>query len=123
MVPLDLRELATAAGYRITLDESATVDRSQESKDWCVQIPCKHGHIGTHSDRELSAYCRSRRMISRIISVPTARVVQEGDQEIRIAFHPEHLDAVADLLKARRKRVLTEEQRRHLANIGAASRF
>jgi hypothetical protein len=112
--PLDLKAIA-ADRFRIAYDESAKVDRSQESKNWCIQIPCKHGHVGVHSDRELSAFCRSTRLFGRLTSIPTARVIQEGDKEIRIAFHPEHLDDVAELLKGRRKRVVTEATRAKLA--------
>ncbi len=115
--PLNLHALA-GGRYRLELDESARIDRSQEPKDWCIQIPCKHGHIGVHSDKELRAYCKATRLFARLTDITSARVIQEGDKEIAIAFHPTHLDEVAELLKARRKRVVTEEELQRLASIG-----
>jgi hypothetical protein len=74
-IPIDLRLIA-AERYRITLDESAKADASRELKHWCVQIPAKYGHIGTYSDRELSAYCSGRRLFARLLTIPTVRTVQ-----------------------------------------------
>jgi hypothetical protein len=108
--PLDLKAIA-ADRYRITLDESAKVDTSRDSKVWCTQIPAKHGHVGTYSERELSAFCSGRRLFARLLAIPTVRVVQEGDSEIRVAFSPQHLDQVATLLRARRRTVLSDSER------------
>lgn len=108
--PLDLKAIA-ADRYRLTLDESATVDTSRDSKLWCAQIPCKYGHVGSYSERELSAYCSGRRLFARILAIPSVRVLQQGDLEIRVAFDPQHLDQVAALLRARRRTVLSDSER------------
>jgi hypothetical protein len=85
--PINLKSLADER-YRITEDESAKVDRSQESRNWCVQIPCKHGHVGVHSDRDLRAYCKAARLFARLVDISSARVIQDGDKEIAFAFLP-----------------------------------
>jgi hypothetical protein len=117
MLPIDLKAIA-ADRYRLTLDESASLpstDPTAETKAWCRQIPCRYGHIGVHSDRELSAYCSASRLFRSLLEIPTTRQRQRGDSELTVTFEPEHLEQVADLLKARRKRQISDSERQRLA--------
>lgn len=107
---IDLKSLA-GHRYRITLDESANLDTDRESRLWYYRIPCKHGFISVHGPGLLAAYTDRTRMMAKLAALPDVRVHQQGDRELRVLFEPDQLDAVADLLKARRRVHLSPEER------------
>lgn len=118
--PIDLKALA-GDRYRLALDPSADAEPRSE-RAWFVRIPCKRGFISPHGPGLLAGY-GSGRVVARLLAIPGARVHQRGDQEVRVLFGPESLDAVADVLGARRRRRLSPDAReRAMANL-AASRF
>jgi hypothetical protein len=118
---LDLKSLA-ADRYRITLDESASEDTDRETKLWCYRLPCRYGFISVHGVNTLAAYTRGR-MVSKLEALEGVTVHQRGDQEVRILFHPDRLDAIAELLKARKRRRLSDDQKARLALAGAKFRY
>jgi hypothetical protein len=121
---IDLKALATSRRWRTALDESAQVPgQSAEDRAWLVIVPCKYGEIGIHSRTELSATSARRRIARSLCQLRGIRVHQRGDQEATIVFGPEHLDCVAKLLQPRQRRVLSEEQRRRLVEMGSAHWF
>jgi hypothetical protein len=122
-IPLDLQALASSAGYRTTLDPTAEIESDRSERCWLVRIPCRYGFISPWSATDLAVHCKARRLFSGLLEIPTARVVQRGDKELRVVFDPQHLDAVAKLLKAQRKRTVSASERKRLTAIGAASRF
>jgi hypothetical protein len=108
--PIDLKALA-GAKYRIALDPSAGAEPSRAERPWYYRIPCKYGFIGVHGPKALMAYCKARLVISRLIALPGVAVKQRGDHEVNVTFPPERLDAVADLLQARRRIILSDAER------------
>jgi hypothetical protein len=113
-----LIDLKTQYGdrYRITLDESASIlGQSQEDRLWLYQIPGKFGHVYVHGNATLGAYVRTRHdptdRLGRLLALPGARLHQRGDAEAAVIFAPECLDEVAQILRLRRRRQLTPEQR------------
>jgi hypothetical protein len=101
--------------YRITLDESASIDgQTHEERLWLYQIPCKFGHIFVQGENTLGAYCNRIKVIPRLIALPGVRVKQRGDREVNVAFDPAQLAEVAQLLKARKRRVISAEERSRL---------
>jgi hypothetical protein len=119
---IDLRAFA-GDRYRITLDESATVDTDRETRLWCYRMPCKYGFISVWGEDTLAAYTDRPKMIAKLIAVPGVTVRQRGDAECRVTFPPDRLDTVAELLQARRKRQVSEATRQRLIEVGAAGRF
>jgi hypothetical protein len=113
--PIDLRELATTAGYRTSLDPTAEIDTTQAERAWQTRVPAKYGFITPWSATDLAGYCNASRLFSQLLAVPTARPVQRGDSELRIVFAPEHLEIVASILKAQRRRRMSDATRRKLS--------
>jgi hypothetical protein len=106
---LDLKPLA-GDRYRITLDPSAEGEpRSQ--RPWYYRIPCRYGFISVWGCDTLAAYTDRRMVIARLINLDGVRVVQRGDQEVRVLLSPDRLDAIAEPLQARRRRRLSDTQR------------
>ena len=99
--PLDLMTIARQHGFRVVCDPDAPLAQSQDSERWLVSVPGKHGTITVHSDRELRATSSVRRCFARLATVPTVRVLEQDDDEIQVAFAPEHVGAVASILKVR----------------------
>ena len=117
---IDLKELA-GKRYRVALDKSRSDEPSREERLWLYQIPCQRGHIGVWGENTLSAWTDRTPTSKRLEAIPGVKVVQRGDRELQVTFGPERLDAVAELLKARKKRQLTDEQREKLVARGKAA--
>jgi hypothetical protein len=117
MNAIDLVDLASRHGYRLALDESAELDRDQESRAWYRRIPAKYGFIAPHSSTEPSAFCSARRLFARLEAIPGVRPHQVGDKEASFIFPPDQLDAVAEVLKAKRKRRVSDAERARLASL------
>jgi hypothetical protein len=109
--------------YRITPDESATVDTDRETRLWCYRIPCKCGFGSVWGENTLAAYTDRPKLIARLIAVPGVTVRQRGDTEVRVILPPECLDAVAQARQARRRRQVSEATRQRLIEVVAAGRF
>jgi len=107
---IDLKEFA-GAKYRIVLDESEKLDPAREARVWYYRIPCTYGFISVHGPKTLAGFTNRRGVIARLIEIPGVRVHQRGDREARVLFSPDCLDAVAKVLKARRRVVLSDEER------------
>lgn len=99
------------AVYRITLDESATIDRRRSHRPWYYRIPCKYGHSYVHGTETLGAFTDRPRVVSRLVAIPGVRIHQRGDCEASVTFPPELTAQVAQLLKARVRRRLSPERR------------
>jgi hypothetical protein len=97
--------------YRITPDESSSVDTDRETRLWCHRIPCRYGFISVHGEDTLAAWTDRRGMIRRLVALEGVRLHQRGDREARVLFPPDRLDSVAGLLRARRRVRLSPEER------------
>jgi hypothetical protein len=110
--------------FRITLDESFEIgDRSNEEKLWNLRIPGKYGHIGVWGENTLSAHSGSSRVVKKLIEIPGVTIKQRGDNEVTIVFPPDLIEPVADVLKAKRRRQLSDEHRAKLIEASASHRF
>ncbi len=107
---IDLKRLASDR-YRTELDESASMEPSRVERLWLARIPGRYGFVSVHSATELAAFTDRRLMVGRLIAVEGVRVHQRGDSEVRVVFAPDRLDAIAELLQARRKRHLSPENK------------
>ena len=119
---INLKDLADDR-YRTVLDESYQDDTARQSKLWYFRIPCQHGFISVHGSETLAAWTGSPRMVEKLIAIPEVEVHQRGDSEVRVLFGPDRLDDVASVLKARRKRKISEAERQRLATVGKAHLF
>lgn len=99
--------------FRIQLDESYEIgDRSNEEKLWSYRIPCKYGHIGVWGPETLSVYCDRPMVIKRLKQISGITVRQRGDRELQATFHPDQIDEVATIMKARKRRHVTMSDER-----------
>ncbi len=107
---IDLKSLV-GDRYRIALDESATMEPSRIERLWLARIPCRYGFISVHGHETLAAYTGRSKMATKIVAMNGVKVYQRGDKEARVLFTIDRLDAIADLLKAKRRVRLSPEER------------
>jgi hypothetical protein len=123
---LDLKALA-AGRYKLGLDEAAKLPAStREDRAWGTIIKCKFGHIYPFSATELAATTDRPNVGAALRRLPFARSHQRGDRESTVVFPAEHLEKVAQLMRARKRSQpnLSPEQRdaarKRLADLAAA---
>ena len=107
MIPIDLETLATSAGYRVALDPTSEIDTARSERAWYIRIPGARGFVSVHSSTHLAVHCNHRRLFDQLLAVPTTRIAQRGDDEIRVIFAPGYLAEICEIIKARRRRMNT----------------
>jgi len=105
--------------YKIVYDECYEAEYgkcARKSDPWHQVLLCQRGHISPWGDDELGA-CTDKNgaTANKLRKLPFVRVVQDGDDGVNVVFAIEHFAEVAKLLKPRRRRQLTDEQRREAA--------
>jgi hypothetical protein len=107
---IDLRTFGNR--YRV---RNETHDRTAHATDdrWDLIIQGRGGFIAPWGRGRLVACTRGSATTNKIMAaVPGARIVQDGSDGQNLTFDPAHLATVAGLLRLRRRRVLTADQRR-----------
>ena len=117
-MPTNLKMLA---GNRYRVVDDGTDDSDRAERVWCQEIPGKHGRIfpwGFNGD--LAAWTGSARIMRRFEGMGLKAV--QGGAESAFRFPVRMLDQVASLIRARRRRQLSPEQRQRQAVILAGAR-
>ena len=90
---------------------------------WLQIIPCRYGHIFPHGGATLAVSVDGHPQIaSRIALLRCCHVAQDGDRgELTANFHVDDFDAVAEIVRPRRKRQISVQERIRLAEMGRAN--
>jgi hypothetical protein len=95
---------------------------SRNTDPWLWQIPCRYGHIYPHGGDKLGAAVdgiRPSRMLARFsANVPSSMVWQSEHNGANIVFDVRDFNAVVEIMRPKRRRQLTPEQRARLASMG-----
>lgn len=120
MNPINLRQ-RFGNRYRIEYDEAHI---SRKDDPWLQIIPCLRGHIYPHSSELLGVATNSRGSTANAIArLSGVTVLQEGDDGLNAGFPIELFPKIAKLVKPRRKRQLTADQREGAVERLAKHRF
>ena len=101
--------------YRIEFDPAYNSRNVPGDKldPWYMLIPCRRGTIYPHGDDLLAVDVDYRPITAkRVAALDGVTLHQDGDWEKTFLFHVDLFDEVAKLVKPRRRRRLTEQQRR-----------
>jgi hypothetical protein len=116
--------------FRYAWDESYAAERPDFRRveaPWLTVIPCRFGRIFPWGGLRLAAYCAAgplkRRDLERLPGVTVAQGGGRGCPEVVLSFDAEMIDRVAAVLRARRPRRFSDEQRARLLAASAGSRF
>ena len=105
--------------YRVVYEESYFVEHrltARADDPWLQVLLCQHGHIYPHGRDVLAASTNTRGGIARkLAALDCTEVIQDGSDGVNARFDVRDFERVAELLKPRRRRRLTVEQRRAAA--------
>jgi hypothetical protein len=101
--------------YRVEYEESYSAQYGPHARiddPWLQIVPCQHGRVYPHGGNMLTAATNGRGpIIKKLLAVPGAKMWQDGDDGANILFPVEQFEDVAKLMRARRRRRLSPEQR------------
>jgi hypothetical protein len=111
--------------YRVEYEESYAAQygpRARVNDPWLKIIPCRAGHICPWGGDNLAAVTDKVGPTARkLAALPGANLWQDGDDGVTVLFDVAQFPEVAKLMHPRRKRRLSEAQRRkcaeHLAKV------
>jgi len=89
---------------------------------WLMVLPCANGHIGPWDETRLAAYA-IRGHARAIRTLPFVELWQEGSDGFTVLFPVERFEEVARIMRPRRRRVLSPEAKKRLAQRVAKYRF
>ena len=102
--------------YRVTYEESYYVDRGDGARTkapWLMVLPCKNGYICPWGGSTLVACTNANGSVaSQLRKLPFTTVAQDGDDGVNVLFDVKYLDEIAAIMKPRRRRRLSESQKR-----------
>ncbi len=105
--------------FRVRYEESYYAERPEfraAEEAWLQIIPCDHGHIGPWGGNELVACTNTAGATAkRLRELPFARVQQDGADGTNVVFAAEHFDEVAEIMRPKRRRVVSGKERKRLA--------
>lgn len=104
--------------YVIKFEESR---QGRERDRWLMVIPCKLGHVFPFGGTKLAASVDGHPKLARkIAALPGCRVHQDGSDGMTIVFDAEHFDAVAKIMRPKRRRSNFQVHNRLGAGVPAA---
>ena len=111
---INLKELY-GEKFRLDVEESYYAEnpkfRKQE-EPWLTYVVCVNGSIGVWGDDLLVACTKTNGAVaSRLKVLPYTEVAQEGSDGVNVTFNIAHFDDVAKIMKPKRRRRLSEEQK------------
>jgi len=108
--------------YRVTYEESYVAQYGEGGRTedpWLMILRCLHGHIFPHGGETLAASTnRHGKIAKQLLSLSSTTIHQHGDDGVTVLFHVDDFDAVAEHLKPRRRRQVSEQERVRLAELG-----
>jgi hypothetical protein len=121
----NLRALA-GGRYKVTFDAAYDAYHVPRAKldPWAMVIPCRHGEIYPFGTDTLAVFVIARRSAAaRLQGIPGVTLYTDGDDGKTFTFPAGAFDRVAAVVRPRKRRRMTEGQRRQLAEAGAGTRF
>ncbi len=117
--------------YRIFMDEAWKAEDSQSNPDkvkdkpWYYEIRGKYGVIYLYGANKLAVRITGNRIKSRIKTEyrNILSLYLEAEDESIFLFNPETFEIVAKLIKARKKRQISEKERLRLRNISVLAHY
>ena len=122
---LNLRELF-GVEYKIEFDEAAEPKTLQRKNPMYFEIHAKYGYFYPFDENRVAFVCTSKRVAKRLVKElgkqiqPYNGIFDDGyiGEESAILFEAESFKAVAEIVKAKKKRVVSEKRRGELAAQG-----
>lgn len=102
--------------YRITYDPAYSARHVPRDKldPWMMIIPCRAGEIWPHSGTTLAVELEGRRGVTvrRLLEIGVCRLYRDADDGATLLFDVADFATVAAIIKPRRRRQVSEANRR-----------
>ncbi len=102
--------------YKVAHDPAYDAERPEfraQEEPWLQLVLCQHSEIGPHGGEYLLACTKNCGSVAtRLAELDCVKVVQDGDDGINVKFHINYFEVVAEILRPRRRRRLSETQRK-----------
>jgi hypothetical protein len=109
--------------YRIGHDEAAQT-RGERVDPWTMTVPCQRGVIYPCGGDLLAVEVDYHPSVAKqLAALPGVGCVQDGDQEKTFTFPSAKFDAVAAVVKPRKRKQVSVEERARLVDMGKQHRF
>ncbi len=113
--------------YKIEYDPAYYAEygkRARIEDPWLQIIPCHHGEIFPFGGDLLAASTSCKGSIAtRLSKLNCCELQQDGSDGVTVIFHVDDFRKIADLIRPRRRRQLTEAQRKAFLKAGRSRRF
>jgi len=98
--------------------------RRENLDPWMMQIPCQFGTIYPNGgDLLVVEMDNHNTMAKRVAAISGCELIQDGERERSVRFHVDAFDAVAAIVRPRRKRRISDAERQRLRDAGKRYRF
>jgi hypothetical protein len=108
--------------FRVEYEESYYTQYGANGRvddPWLQTIPCRHGHFYPFGGNFLVASTSKHGAVARALAgLPCVTVQRDGDDGLDSVFHKDDFEIVANLMKPRRKRQVSDQERTRLATLG-----
>ena len=99
-------------------------DHGRVEDTWLLILLCQHGEICPWGGELLAACTKTRGPVAnRLLSLPFVAESQDGDDGANVIFPVERFDEVATIMRPRRRRQVSEQERARLAALSARHGF
>lgn len=104
---------------KVEFDESYFAERPEfraAEAPWLVIIPCQNGFVCPWGNDNLAACTNHRgRIVKKLKALPDTTVAQDGHDGANVIFPVDQLEEIARIMKPRKRRRLSDTQRRQAA--------
>jgi hypothetical protein len=108
VTPPNLRALF---GDRFQIGHDPAAETAAERNDpWMMMLPCENGVIYPHGANRLAVECKTK-TAHKLMAISAITVQQHGDTECTLLFNLAMADQVFGIVKPRKRRKLSEEQK------------
>lgn len=101
--------------YRVRYEESYWAEHGENARvedPWLMVIPCRNGHISPWGGFNLVASTNHLGPVANALKrLPFTTMIREGDDGCDVLFDIQHVDAVLQVMKPRKRRRLSPEER------------
>lgn len=120
---VDLRErFGTRYRARKEADGATWYDTPEAERVWLLELPCRYGFVYPHGAEMLAAVVTGRYARQQVAALPCI-VSRRGDEELVVTFRVDDAETVLAILKPRRRRQVSPEQREQLRAMGFGGRL
>jgi len=108
MTPPNLQNLF-GNRFRVSHDPAART-YAEKQDPWMMTLPCENGVIYPQGTNRLAVECKTS-TAGKLLTLQGITVHQKGDREWTLLFDVAMFDAVAAIVKPKKRRLLSQEQK------------